>query len=38
VPWPELDATPNGRPITSERDAANPSLEDLLVRLRHAPL
>jgi hypothetical protein len=30
--------TPDGRPIVSERDGANPSLADLLVRLRPAPL
>jgi len=38
VPWPALDMTPDGRPILSERDAANPSLDDLLVRLRPSPL
>jgi dTDP-4-dehydrorhamnose 3,5-epimerase len=34
VDWPSLAGTPDGRPITSERDAANPPLADLLVRLR----
>jgi dTDP-4-dehydrorhamnose 3,5-epimerase len=38
VPWPTLGATRDGRPITSERDAANPALADLLVRLRDAPV
>ena len=37
VPWPTLAVTPDGRPITSDRDAANPLLSDLLVRIRHAP-
>ena len=34
VPWPVLDATADGRPITSGRDAANPLLVELVVRLR----
>jgi dTDP-4-dehydrorhamnose 3,5-epimerase len=34
VPWPAVRATPDGRPIVSKRDAANPSLADLLERLR----
>ena len=34
VDWPTLAATPGGRPVTSERDAANPSLAELVVRLR----
>lgn len=34
VPWPRLDVTPDGRPILSDRDAANPSLGELLTRLR----
>jgi dTDP-4-dehydrorhamnose 3,5-epimerase len=38
VPWPPLDSTRDGRPITSDRDAANPPLAELLVRLRHAPI
>ncbi|MFL5675042.1 MAG: dTDP-4-dehydrorhamnose 3,5-epimerase family protein [Chloroflexota bacterium] len=38
VPWPVVPGTADGRPITSDRDAANPPLSELLVRLRHAPL
>lgn len=34
VPWPTLPGTPDGRPITSARDATNPSLDELVVRLR----
>jgi dTDP-4-dehydrorhamnose 3,5-epimerase len=34
VPWPALAVTPDGRPILSDRDLANPPLEELLVRLR----
>jgi dTDP-4-dehydrorhamnose 3,5-epimerase len=34
VGWPALRATPDGRPILSGRDGANPSLAELLVRLR----
>ncbi|MGZ8514052.1 MAG: dTDP-4-dehydrorhamnose 3,5-epimerase family protein [Candidatus Limnocylindrales bacterium] len=34
VPWPVLRATADGRPIVSERDAANPSLAELVARLR----
>ena len=34
VPWPVLDVTSDGRPIVSERDAANPSLAELVERLR----
>jgi dTDP-4-dehydrorhamnose 3,5-epimerase len=33
VPWPIL-ATPDGRPILSERDRSNPSLDDLVAGLR----
>jgi dTDP-4-dehydrorhamnose 3,5-epimerase len=36
VPWPHVDATPDGRPILSERDQTNPSLADLVRRLREA--
>jgi dTDP-4-dehydrorhamnose 3,5-epimerase len=36
VDWPVLGGTPHGRPILSERDAANPPLAELLVRLRDA--
>jgi dTDP-4-dehydrorhamnose 3,5-epimerase len=38
VPWPALEATPDGRPILSERDLTNPPLEELVVRLRHDPI
>jgi dTDP-4-dehydrorhamnose 3,5-epimerase len=34
VPWPVPAATGDGRPILSERDLNNPSLGDLVVRLR----
>ena len=34
VAWPTLRGTPGGRPVTSTRDAANPPLRDLVVRLR----
>jgi len=34
VAWPILTGTPDGRPILSDRDIANPSLAELLVRLR----
>ena len=34
VDWPTLAGTPGGRPVTSERDAANPPLAELVVRLR----
>jgi dTDP-4-dehydrorhamnose 3,5-epimerase-like enzyme len=34
VDWPVLDVTSDGRPILSDRDRGNPSLEDLVVRLR----
>jgi dTDP-4-dehydrorhamnose 3,5-epimerase len=37
VPWPLPAATPDGRPILSERDRSNPSLDELVVRLRHTP-
>ena len=37
VPWPVLEGIPDGRPILSARDSANPALSDLVVRLRHAP-
>ena len=35
VDWPSLAGTPDGRPILSERDRANPPLADLLARMRH---
>lgn len=34
IAWPATGRTPDGRPIVSARDATNPSLADLLVRLR----
>jgi dTDP-4-dehydrorhamnose 3,5-epimerase len=34
VPWPMIAATPGGRPILSERDQTNPSLRELVARLR----
>lgn len=34
VPWPAVSAAPDGRPILSERDRTNPSLETLVARLR----
>jgi len=38
VPWPKLRGTPDGRPILSGRDGANPSLAELVVRLRSTPV
>ena len=38
VPWPALEGIPDGRPILSDRDSRNPSLADLLVRLRSTPV
>ena len=34
VPWPRVAAAPDGRPILSERDRTNPSLTELVARLR----
>ncbi|HKG55744.1 MAG TPA: dTDP-4-dehydrorhamnose 3,5-epimerase [Candidatus Limnocylindrales bacterium] len=34
VPWPRLDVTPDGRPILSGRDRANPPLAELVAGLR----
>ena len=34
VPWPTLPMTPDGRPILSERDRANPPLATLVEQLR----
>jgi dTDP-4-dehydrorhamnose 3,5-epimerase len=34
VPWPPVPGTPDGRPILSDRDRANPSLVELAARLR----
>ncbi len=33
VPWPRIDATPDGRPILSDRDRSNPSLAHLVASL-----
>ncbi len=34
VPWPAVAGTPDGRPILSDRDRSNPSLPELVERLR----
>ena len=34
VPWPRIDATPDGRPILSDRYRSNPSLAELVAGLR----
>ncbi len=34
VPWPKVSGTADGRPILSERDRVNPTLADLVARLR----
>jgi dTDP-4-dehydrorhamnose 3,5-epimerase len=34
IPWPVVEHAPHGRPIVSERDASNPSLAELVERLR----
>jgi dTDP-4-dehydrorhamnose 3,5-epimerase len=34
IPWPEIPDVVDGRPILSDRDAANPPLRDLVERLR----
>ena len=34
VPWPQVAATPDGRPILSDRDRSNPPLAELVARLR----
>jgi len=34
VPWPTVEGTPDGRPILSGRDQTNPSLSELMGRLR----
>ena len=34
VPWPPVDATPDGRPILSDRDRSNPTLAELVTSLR----
>jgi dTDP-4-dehydrorhamnose 3,5-epimerase len=37
VAWPAVAATTGGRPIVSERDSSNPSLADLVARIRAEP-
>jgi dTDP-4-dehydrorhamnose 3,5-epimerase len=37
VAWPVLEATPDGRPVLSGRDTTNPSLAELVGRLRSTP-
>jgi dTDP-4-dehydrorhamnose 3,5-epimerase len=34
VPWPPVPATPDGRPILSDRDRSNPPLAELVAGLR----
>jgi dTDP-4-dehydrorhamnose 3,5-epimerase len=34
VPWPRIEATPDGLPILSDRDRSNPSLAELVAGLR----
>ena len=34
VPWPHVASTPDGRPVLSGRDQANPSLSELVASLR----
>jgi dTDP-4-dehydrorhamnose 3,5-epimerase len=34
VPWPPVPGTPDGRPILSDRDRSNPTLRELVERLR----
>lgn len=36
VPWPPAPASSDGRPVLSDRDRTNPSLAELVVRLRAA--
>jgi dTDP-4-dehydrorhamnose 3,5-epimerase len=36
IPWPPIDQTLDGRPILSGRDVANPSLSELVERIRKA--
>jgi dTDP-4-dehydrorhamnose 3,5-epimerase len=36
VPWPRVAGTPDGRPVLSERDRSNPSLPQLVARVRAA--
>ena len=34
VPWPAVPGVPDGRPILSDRDRSNPSLQELIAGLR----
>jgi dTDP-4-dehydrorhamnose 3,5-epimerase len=34
VPWPVIEGAPDGRPILSDRDRSNPTLDELVTRLR----
>ena len=34
VPWPAVPGAPDGQPILSDRDRSNPTLADLVARLR----
>jgi dTDP-4-dehydrorhamnose 3,5-epimerase len=34
VPWPDVPGTAHVRPVLSERDRSNPSLAELVARLR----
>jgi len=34
VPWPSVPGMPDGRPVLSDRDRSNPSLAELVERLR----
>jgi dTDP-4-dehydrorhamnose 3,5-epimerase len=34
IAWPSIPHTPGGRPIVSDRDASNPSLAELISRVR----
>jgi dTDP-4-dehydrorhamnose 3,5-epimerase len=36
VPWPAVPGTPDGHPILSDRDRSNPSLAELVERIRTA--
>jgi dTDP-4-dehydrorhamnose 3,5-epimerase len=36
VPWPTVSGTSDGRPILSDRDRSNPTLRELVERLRRA--
>lgn len=37
VAWPAVPGTPDGRPILSDRDRSNPTLDALVARLRTEP-